>query len=185
MTMKTHMVSKGPADPNETALGGLAPAAAPRIEDKGTRKQEPATRGKAPAPPITINSTVQTDELHLLNYACDLFLQELKRTIEEELKSNEEGVFQDLLKKAMYIINRIKSKAATAGGAIGGGAIASAVLPASSPAIVGSLPMSPVIGNQRQLSPPKSWHFDVSNTGQSEQQRRILSRGSNIKNISP
>ena len=74
---------------------------------------------------------------------------ELKAIIEEELKQNEEGVFQDLLKKAMYIINRIKSKAATANGTVGGGALASAVLPATSPAVTGSLPLSPSVGNQR------------------------------------
>ena len=56
-------------------------------------------------------------------------------------------MFQDMLKKAMYIINRIKSKAATSGGVMGGSAIASVELPAFSPGVVGQLPMSPCIAN--------------------------------------
>lgn len=64
-------------------------------------------------------------------------MNELKAVIEEELKQNEEGVFQDLLFKAMYIINRIKSKAATPYGIVGGGAIANGILPASTPAVIG------------------------------------------------
>jgi hypothetical protein len=133
--------------------------------------------------PVTVAVGTNTDEIMLLSYACDLFLRELTRIIEEELKSNQEGVFQDLLKKAMYIINRIKSKAATSAGIVGGGALASAMLPATTAAVTGTLPMSPSIGNHRQYSPPKSWHFDVGNRDASE--HRQVSRGSNVKNASP
>ena len=82
-------------------------------------------------------------------------------------------MFQELLQKAQHIILRIKSRAATSGGLVGGGAIANAQGNVG-PAVVAQSPMTPSVNNRR-CSPPKSWHFDISNANQSESNQNVPS----------
>lgn len=72
-------------------------------------------------------------------------MAELKKQVQTEHSIVENLRFKELLKKAEYVINRIKSKAAQPYGA-----------PVYSPSIQFQKPMSPTDFSMR------SWHFDIS-----------------------
>ena len=77
-----------------------------------------------------------------------MFVVEIQKVINEENDNDEEGKFSELLNKAMYIINRIKSKCNTPYGAG----------QSAGPSVHGNQPLTPRHGGPME----KSWHFDVS-----------------------
>ena len=66
--------------------------------------------------------------------------------------------FNDLLKKAEHIVNRIKSKAIGGAGLFVNGNRNSVHL---------NLPMTPIMGARTE----RSWHFDISNDDQNRSSR--------------
>ena len=93
-----------------------------------------------------------------------MFLQALET---EALNGEEdEQKYQDLLKKAEHIIVRIRNKAATSYGLVGGGGFGLDKRDIS--AVLASKPMSP----SRYQPIERSWHFDMSSKQKSQSPRR-------------
>lgn len=87
----------------------------------------------------------QTDPSVYIRFACNLFLNEIIEAIKEEKEMREQNDFNDLLKKAEHIVNRIKSKAVGSNGIFipGMAAMGSAAYGAG---VSLNLPMTPING---------------------------------------
>lgn len=81
-----------------------------------------------------------------------MFLSELDQAIGEEKECQKLKKFQELLKQAEQIVNRIKSKAAGSHGLYISSEFGNAVQSV--------LPMTPILGARTE----RAWHFDVSGT---------------------
>ena len=92
----------------------------------------------------------QTDPGVYIRFACNMFLSELDQAIREEKECKEIKKFQELLKQAEWIVNRIKSKAAGSHGLYVSREYGNAVHAMS--------PMTPTLGAGTE----RAWHFDVS-----------------------
>ena len=119
---------------------------------------------KSPVRVAMLSELTQTDNANFVNFACEMFLQALEA---EAINGEEdEEKYQDLLKKAEHIIIRIRNKAATSYGLVGGGGFG--LDKRDIGAVLASKPMSP----SRYQPIEKSWHFDMSTKQNSRSPRR-------------
>lgn len=122
-----------------------------------------------------LSEITQTDNACFINFACEMFLQALEA---EALHGEEdEEKYQKLLKKAEHIIVRIRNKAATSYGLVGGGGFGLDKRDIS--AVLAAKPMSP----SRYQPIEKSWHFDISSKTTSVSPRRRMKLTKNTHQV--
>ena len=103
----------------------------------------------------------QTDQAGFVSLACQLFLSELKAQILEHSVYKEDTQFKELIKQAEHIIKKIKNKAASYTGLVGGSGHGCGS--PYGPSVLTFLPSqpSPFVHNENH---ERSWHFDVSSS---------------------
>lgn len=115
---------------------------------------------------IVLDSGCQTNESAFVIYAFEIFEEELNFKLQEENNLMDALKFKELLKKAEYIINRIKSKAATSYGLVGGSG--HGVNSQFGPAVLTNKPNPFTLPTCVR----KSWHFDVSSSQPPEEREK-------------
>lgn len=129
---------------NENSISSNA-AQQPTIEVKGDISKKPSVkskkydRTKSPVRLAMLSENTQTDQASFVNFACEMFMRALEA--EAHNGEEEEEKYQDLLKKAEHIIIKIRSKAATSYGLVGGGGFGFGMQDIAS--VLASKPMSP------------------------------------------
>lgn len=108
-----------------------------------------------------LSACTQTDQTGFVTLACQLFLAELKAQILEHSIYKEDTKFKELIKQAEHIIKKIKNKALSASGLVGGSGHGQGS--PYGPAVMTFLPSQPSPFVHAEKS-ERSWHFDVSSS---------------------
>jgi len=108
----------------------------------------------------TANAACQTSSGHLIKYACDLFIKEVRLIAAEQEGTADEVIRGELMKGVQHIIDRVKSKTGTSQG------VSAYCLGLGYPGQSASVTVSPPNLSARSPVDQVSWHFDVGDSHQ-------------------